>query len=704
MGQTLISIARFLCGLIDSIVYVVISKIYNLFVDLSSLILYSQNILDTLGQRIGLILGIFMLFRLAISLITYIITPDKINDKSKGGAKIITNIIVSLVLLATINIIFKEAYIVQNKIIESKFIEKIFFGNKATTPNIDMGYILYSSFLTPNIKGCENLLDPYTQIDASCNNELQNIQNANVITALDDLVKNYQLNKALSNYELINYKYNNDWLFDYLPILSTVAGVAVVLVLISFSLDLAKRAVELLFLQIIAPIPIIANIDPDKGSEIFKKWYKECFKVYLALFIRIIAINFAVFMITLIKTEFNNIFSNKSPLLTVLLIIGCLMFAKEVPKLIEDIFGIKMDGMALKPLKKFKEQTLFGNQILGLGAAGLAGGAVMGANAAKRIGDTFGDAYRDTKGTINAFKNRDYKTGMKSIGKGLLNTAGNLVYGTGSIGFGGLSATSRGITGSIKGEKFGQIYKNSYGEAISAREKRDERRDDGVGYLEMQGNKFQRAVHQKTRGQRADTLDKALDSYKSNGEAIKNAIYANDKRRNSMTVNGRNFDGAKGLKEFIDSMQAPIQAAGETLAHFTARQQAYIAEKRRYQDALDLRVAEVASGSRAIDDGTVTGSAGGAAANAAVKKILETMEGQRKSINTEGKDLYGNDFSPIFDETRFSGTVGDYDTVTGRTMGMKNALGGASGAKTTISSHAGHDRDVDKYGAKKDAK
>ena len=143
MGQTLISIARFLCGLIDSIVYVVISKIYNLFVDLSSLILYSQNILDTLGQRIGLILGIFMLFRLAISLITYIITPDKINDKSKGGAKIITNIIVSLVLLATINIIFKEAYIVQNKIIESKFIEKIFFGNKATTPNIDMGYILY---------------------------------------------------------------------------------------------------------------------------------------------------------------------------------------------------------------------------------------------------------------------------------------------------------------------------------------------------------------------------------------------------------------------------------------------------------------------------------------------------------------------------------------------------------------------------------
>jgi len=37
-------------------------------------------------------------------------------------------------------------------------------------------------------------------------------------------------------------------------------------------------------------------------------------------------------------------------------------------------------------------------------------------------------------------------------------------------------------------------------------------------------------------------------------------------------------------------------------------------------------------------------------------------------------------------------------------MSLKNSLGAATGAQTTIRSHAGHDRDVDKYGAKKDAK
>lgn len=387
MGTTLISIARFLCGLIDSIVYKVISKIYDLFFDVANVILYSEEAVDAIGQRIALILGIFMLFRIAVSLISYLISPDKLSDNSKGGAKLITNVIVSLVLLSTINIIFVEAYKIQIKIVDSKIIEKIFFGKKATVENVDIAYILYSSFVTPTDPKCIDLFDPYKEPSDECSSALTAaIKNQDVIDIINnDVLRDHKIDRLLSNYDTINYKNLDVYVFDYLPIISTVSGVIVVLILISFCMELALRAVKLLFLQIIAPIPIIANIDPGKGSEVFKKWSKETINTYISIFIRIIIINFAIFMITLVKNEFYTMFEGKSVFLTIILVIGCLMFAKQVPKLIEDMLGIKLDGMTLKPIKKFQEQTLGGKAITGtakkaLGATtGLAVGTMAGA-------------------------------------------------------------------------------------------------------------------------------------------------------------------------------------------------------------------------------------------------------------------------------------------------------------------------------------
>ncbi len=544
MGITLASIGRYLCGLIDSIIYIVITKMYELFQDVSGIILYSQDMFDVIGQRIGLILGIFMLFRLAVSLINYMISPDKISDNSKGGAKMITNIIISLALLVSVNLIFNEAYKIQKRVIESRFVEKIFFGKKAEMPNVNMGYILYSSFITPNIDGCETLLDPYTEIDPKCSQELTKIQNTSINTALNNLLTNYELNKVYSNYDLLNYRLNNDWFFSYLPILSTVAGVAVVLVLISFCMDLATRAVKLLFLQIIAPIPIIANMDPAKGSEIFKKWYKECFNTYLSIFIRIIAINFAVFMITLIKTEFGNIFTGKSPLLTVLLVIGCLMFAKQVPTLIEDILGIKLDGMSLKPLKKFQEKALFGKNITSLGAAGLAGGAAMGAN------------------MISRFRQGTNEKGFARVWDMTLGTLASGVAG-------GLSATGRGTVGAIKGQKFGQTYQGAYRGAITARNNRNDRIEAGVNSLDIMGDKIDQALGMPTTAQRQDSSVKVYDEFVSSGEAAvsisENEIqkYANKIRLDNHTAISQVDTSA------ANPYGAALRAAGITSTSFS---------------------------------------------------------------------------------------------------------------------------------------
>lgn len=396
---------RYICSLIDWAAYRVLSSVYDLFTEISQLTLYNENIMKVISKRIFLILGIFMLFRIAISLITYIISPDKTNDSKAGGKKLITNIIISLFLLATVNIIFEEAYKIQKKVVETRIVEKIFFGQNGNENDVSLSYLLYSAFLSPNekaVSNCETLFDQFQPISLDCSYNLTNAGLSNKMTVGINHVNNeHDFSKVLSDYELINYDIDGEYFFNYTPIISTICAIIVILMIVSFTLDLAIRIVKLLFLQIISPIPIIANMDPSKGEGIFKKWVKQCTDTYLSLFIRITAINFAVFMIVLIKSNFAEIFTGKSVFVTIILIIGCLMFAKQVPKLIEDLIGIKFDGMMLHPLKKMEDKALFGKQISGLtkgtakgalaGATGILPGALGAGVASKALGNGKGE-------------------------------------------------------------------------------------------------------------------------------------------------------------------------------------------------------------------------------------------------------------------------------------------------------------------------
>ena len=370
-------ILTFLFAWIDSIVAKMITLVYNLLMNLSNLVLYSDSIVKTLGQRIGIILGIFMLFRLAVSLINYMISPEKFSDNKTGGAQLVKNIIISLVLLATINTIFETAYMVQKRIVESGIVQKIFFGDNSKTDNIDIGYYLYTGLFTPNedvIPECKTMWDITEPISQECDDKLFELTETNARNSIFEARNDLDMSKVFSNYDVVTANrdgaFTGTELFNYTPIVSTAVGVMALLILVSFSMELAIRAVKLLFLQIVAPVPIIANMDTGKGKDIFNKWLKQCINTYISVFIRLIAINFGVFMIVLVKGNFKDIFTGNI-LLNIFVIIGCLMFAKQVPKLIEDMFGIKLDGMSLRPLKKFQENALFGKQITSLGAAGL---------------------------------------------------------------------------------------------------------------------------------------------------------------------------------------------------------------------------------------------------------------------------------------------------------------------------------------------
>lgn len=466
MAKLVGNILRFLFSWIDGVLARLITMIYKLLMNLSELVLYSDNIIRVIGKRIGLILGIFMLFKLAVSLINYMISPDKISDGKQGGGKLIINVGISLALLISINFIFKEAYRIQGVIVNSRIIEKIFFGNNGivTSSNdntegqikMDIGYYLYSGFILPNVDvfghSCDEIWDVTVDIrgltpkqkedndDKICDDLLYENISDNSRKSIYNARNTMDMSYVFFDWELmLETPKERVFAFDYTPIVSSVAGVIVLLVLISFSMDLATRAVKLLFLQIIAPIPIISNMDLGKGQEIFKKWGKQCINTYLSVFIRLIAINFAVFMIVLLRGDYKNLFVN-NVWLNIFLIIGALMFAKQVPGLLEDFLGIKMNGLTLHPLKKFQEQALFGKQITGLansaisGAVGIGAGAIGATVASSALGNKWwqnlGAGLRGAGRGFFGGLGAGYKAGnpFKAIGTGIGRYGTNADY------------------------------------------------------------------------------------------------------------------------------------------------------------------------------------------------------------------------------------------------------------------------------------
>ena len=522
------TILRFLFAWIDGIVAKVLTIVYDLLMQLANLTLYSESIVKVVGQRIGILLGIFMLFRLAVSLINYMISPEKFSDSKQGGAALVKNVIFSLILLATVNTIFETAYSVQKKIVESKIIEKIFFG-ETSNADMDIGYYLYTGFFTPNLdvaSTCAEVWNPSIDLaNSECNEELGGLLETNELNTVMEARNNLDMSVVFSNYDLVTANkggvLKGQWIFEYTPIVSTAAGVVCLLILISFSMELAKRAIKLLFLQIVAPVPIIFNMDTGKGKDVFQKWYKECFNTYISVFIRLLAIDFGVFMIVILKSEFSKIFQD-SVGVNIFIIIGCLMFAKEVPKLIENMFGIKMDGMSLRPLKKFQDQALFGKQITGLAGAGVASAAALGTNMIA------------TKG-------------------GLFKRLGSGIGGAGS-------AFARGTVGALKGQTFGQTYKGAYHGAMTARTNRDDRQELRISPTDVWAENIRKSMHISNNSQKYESELKHLDDYVSAGTAAKQRAEGEiDKKADMIKYNGQSLGSLRDAYEMLKNAQPDIK-------------------------------------------------------------------------------------------------------------------------------------------------
>lgn len=444
---------------IDTVIYKLIDYVYDIFNALAKTNIFDAQDYKTIVSRIYVILGMVMLFALAYSLLKAVINPDEFAKGENSFPKLIKDVVVSLAIIAVLPSAFTLAFNIQNTVLNQDTIPKLVFGtgsseyDKATNKDAgkDMSYYVLSAFLHPDVKWCEKQ-NPPLAIDNDESGDINLSACAAAIRADGGLFFTDGEDLASVTGKFKNDEYTISAFADfgesaaagrisYDAFVSTVAGVFVLYVLLNFCFDMAVRVVKLMFFQIIAPIPVICRVIPGgKLKDVFSDWMKKTISTYIEVFIRIAIIYLGVFMISQVTGNFQNI---PLPGLTAtqrlaakaLIIMGVVIFMRQAPKLIGDMFHLDSGSMKLGLMDKLAM-----------------GGALA---AASTVGGAGGMLLKNGAGAIKNVRNA----------KGLGNKVGAAIRGIGSTVAGTASGATRGFRAG-RGAKNVKDVKNASNTAI----------------------------------------------------------------------------------------------------------------------------------------------------------------------------------------------------------------------------------------------
>ena len=435
-------IVRTIFSVLDRPAYWLLGIMYQLFFNVASADLFSNDTIMKFYGRVQLTLGVFMMFKLALIILKGIVEPEGFFGGGKGDStagSFITKVITGLIILTLMmpisipgasneyeiqinnnGILFGTLYSLQHRLLANNTLARFILGNddmaedygndtdelkksaRIFTSSILKGF--YRINLLPederpkhedgkddavfnDNRVCKDIdddvLKAYTRLDADPG-EIIGMVN---LTCEGDAQSGGAFNSLLGviSPKLAGKTY---YVFSYMPFISMIVPLVFVFILLSFTIDVAVRAVKLAVLRLIAPIPIISYMDP-KGSKdsAFNSWVKTLTSTYLDLFIRLAAVYFAIFLIQdmIVNGVVINNGSGVIGVISLILIwIGIFIFAKQAPKFIKDVLGLKGDGG-----KIFGGFGELGAALgMGAGIAGSIGSGIAGYRASKMADET----------------------------------------------------------------------------------------------------------------------------------------------------------------------------------------------------------------------------------------------------------------------------------------------------------------------------
>lgn len=446
MGGLLRKLLAYICKPI----YKFIPNVYSIFYNIANTRLFQEGdtTVQQLSANIYVLVSVVMLFAFSVTILSAIVNPDLLSDKKKGVAAIFKRSIIGLVLIVVIPFAFDEMYKIQENVMDNNLIEKIIVGSDFQCREGEEGECekggnggqviagnLISSVLYPKddeVEISEDLNESYSDM---VRKDIKNIgiiaKNINITT--DGDTKNWG-------------KFDDDnYAFQFDGLIAIVAGIATCYILLLYAIDMAVRVFKLAFLELTAPISIVAYMA--SGEKVLNSWGKEVMKTFLDVFIRIAAMAIYLFFISSLASYLNTVDEGNhdwSFILKALLIVGMLIFVKQLPDYVNKIFGtdIKLQGgiggrlgqmavvgkQAQDAWGKVKQAAKVGAGIAGLVASGPVGwgAAAVGTGIGVGANQLWKRKLKDTKfgQGVSAFG-----SGASAVGK----TAGSYLKGKGLV-------------------------------------------------------------------------------------------------------------------------------------------------------------------------------------------------------------------------------------------------------------------------------
>lgn len=473
---------------LDRVVYNLLSVIYEIFFNVATANIISGQTVKTFYSRVQLILGVVIMFKVAISLFNGIMNPDSLNDGKNGFSSIIKRVVMVLimfVLMVPLNIpnagnsddytsnsqsswnarmnengiLFGTLYEVQSRLLSQNIVSKLILGTDYSASNDEdddpnsisnfandtlhlnvneneyekaarqLSSIVLRCFVTINLES--EYGDPAEDDDRMCKEDgepkLENYDKSYAVYEDDDSTASEILAEINQMCDIQTGYGGERYAYNYLFGFSTIVGILFVIIIVSFTVDAAIRVFKLAILRLIAPIPIISYIDP-KTESTFQNWVKILGKTFADLFVRLAIINFVIFFIREFGTNSLGVTVAGNGLVGVFskifIYLGLLMFAKEAPKFIADSLGIKDTG-------KFK---LFGGlgrlHATGSMLAGTVGSAATNWRAFRQEQPKREDVLQHP---IAARASNFFRRGVGAAGSALIGGAGGLITGANAL-------------------------------------------------------------------------------------------------------------------------------------------------------------------------------------------------------------------------------------------------------------------------------
>lgn len=526
---------------LDSIVYSLIPVVYRgifALYDIDKIIGVgnTQNLLNTAKETVYSFLAIFMFFRVAFSLITMLVDPSLIDDKSKGAKKIVLNIFICLGLIVVVPVFFRVAKNIQTRVLEEKIIERAVGGDiYSNDQNYNLGNELalstWSVFLQPVVDEGD-AYDAWKGVFESGNPTIWPLPV--LATHLNDTtggILGGLATKIAGVAAILRATGTVTYQLGYIWLISGLVGIYVVWTMIKMLIDVAYRSIKFLLLEVISPIAIISYIDP-KSSEkgLFSKWLSETLKTYLSLFIRIFI--FAMVSVILKQISVSSFFDEGNILTRLFFILALVAFMKTAPKFIDNLFGTEISKGS---------DTKFASDLLrgGLGAiGGAATGAIGGAVVAGRKNLPMGrSVWEGAKKGLTG--------GFSSARKGSFMDYGKILIS--------------GASGQAAREYFGLAKEADERKALRTKERAEAASDtydalkSSFGYKDApdamtKATKLADAF--RTKGIRFDPVANAKD--KELNKALLDADEADLKDASLMTERGKVLDTALAYRKLVD--------------------------------------------------------------------------------------------------------------------------------------------------------